>query len=209
VVVQMNDKDIPPPAGKLQRIVDHECGLPRTVPRVVQSAGPTEALAPGAERGKMRASDADRDDVVELLNLAYSEGRLSKDEYDARLESAMSARTFADLDLLVTDLPAARSSVVPPGTRATVVTPVAKVNALAIASLACGLAQFVFGPLAAIPAIVLGHVARAQIKRTGEQGAGLALAGLILGWVVVILAVIVIAVGLAIAAGVHGTAPMH
>jgi DUF1707 SHOCT-like domain/Domain of unknown function (DUF4190) len=209
VVVQMNDKDIPPPAGKLQRTVDHERGLRRTVPCVVQSAGRTGAFAAGGERGKIRASDADRDQVVELLNLAYSEGRLSKDEYDARLDSAMSARTFADLDRLVTDLPSARSSVVPPGTRATVVTPVAKVNALAIASLACGLAQFVFGPVAAIPAIILGHLARSQIKRTGEQGAGLALAGLILGWVVVILAVIVIAVGLAIAAGMHGTVPVH
>jgi Domain of unknown function (DUF1707)/Domain of unknown function (DUF4190) len=209
VVVQMNDKDIPPPADKLQRTVDYERGLRRTVPGVIQSAGGTGAFAAGGEQGKMRASDADRDRVVELLNLAYSEGRLSKDEYDARLDSAMSARTFADLDLLVTDLPSARSSVMPPGTGATVVTPVAKVNALAIASLACGLAQFVFGPLAAIPAIILGHVARSQIKRTGEQGAGLALAGLILGWAVVILAVIVIAVGLAIAAGMHGTAPMH
>ena len=108
----MNDKDIPPPADKLQRTVDHERGLRRTVPRVIQSAGRAGAFPAGGERGKMRASDADRDRVVELLNLAYSEGRLSKDEYDARLDSAMSARTFADLDLLVTDLPSARSSVV-------------------------------------------------------------------------------------------------
>jgi hypothetical protein len=40
-----------------------------------------------------------------------------------------------------------------------------------------------FGPLATIPAVVCGHVARSQIRRTGEQGAGLALAGLILGWI--------------------------
>ena len=180
-----------------------------TVPRVAQSAERRSAFGASGERAKMRASDADRDRVVELLNLAYAEGRLSKDEYDARLDSAMSARTFADLDLLVTDLPAARPSLVPPGTATTVLTPVAKINALAIASLACGLAQFVFGPVTAIPAIVLGHVARHQIKRTGEQGAGLALAGLILGWAVVILAIILIVVGLAVAAGMHGTVPMH
>ena len=65
------------------------------------------------------------------------------------------------------------------------------------------------GPLATIPAIVFGHVARHQIKRTGEQGAGLALAGLILGWVAVILGIVVIVVGLAVAAGMHGTMPMH
>jgi hypothetical protein len=49
----------------------------------------------------MRAADADRDRVAEFLNVAYSEGRLSKDEYDDRLENAFSARTHADLDLPV------------------------------------------------------------------------------------------------------------
>jgi hypothetical protein len=33
-----------------------------------------------------------------------------------------------------------------------------------------------------IPAVVLGHMARAEIRRTGEQGDGLAVAGLVLGW---------------------------
>jgi Domain of unknown function (DUF1707)/Domain of unknown function (DUF4190) len=200
------DNDTPLPADKSQRIADHERALQTTVPRVIQSAGPTRASAAGDERGKMRAADADRDHVVEILSTAYSQGRLSKDEYDARLENALSARTYADLDQLVTDLPVAQATMVPPVTT-TVVTPVAKTNALAMASLACALAQFVFGPVTAIPAIVFGHVARHQIKRTGEQGAGLALAGLILGWVTVILAIVLI--GLAIAAGMHGTMQMH
>jgi hypothetical protein len=183
-MVQMNDNDttlIPdnsPLADKLQRIADHERGERTTVP---------------AERGKMRAADADRDHVVEVLSMAYSEGRLSKDEYDGRLENALSARTYADLDQLVTDLPVAR---------ATAVTPVVGTNGLAIASLACGFVQFVFGPLTAIPAIVLGHVALHQIKRTGEQGAGLAFAGLILGWATVVLIVVV---GLVMSVGMHGT----
>ena len=43
------------------------------------------------ERARMRACDADRDRVVEHLNVAYSEGRLSKDEYDGRLEQALAA----------------------------------------------------------------------------------------------------------------------
>jgi hypothetical protein len=81
-------------------------------------------------------------------------------------------------------------------------------NEFAMASLACGLAQLVFGPVVAIPAIVLGHVARHQIKRTGEQGAGLALAGLMLGWVALIL-VIVLIVGLAMSVGIHGTTHLH
>jgi hypothetical protein len=53
-------------------------------------------------------------------------------------------------------------------------------------------AQFAFGPLPTIPAIVLGHMARHQIKRTGEQGAGMALAGLLLGWAAVILGVLAV-----------------
>jgi len=134
-------------------------------------------------RGQMRAADADRDRAVSFLTTAYTEGRLGKDEYDARLETALSARTYADLDQVVTDLPGAR---IPP------VRQVTTTNGLAVASLACGLAQFAFGPLPTIPAIVLGHVARHQIKRTGEQGAGMALAGLLLGWAAVALGVLVI-----------------
>jgi peptidyl-prolyl cis-trans isomerase B (cyclophilin B) len=52
-------------------------------------------------------------------------------------------------------------------------------------------------------------MARSQIKRTGEQGAGLALAGLILGWAAVILGIVLLVLGLAISIGMHGTMPMH
>jgi uncharacterized membrane protein len=148
--------------------------------------------------GRLRASDADRDRVAAILGEAYSEGRLSEDEYDGRLHAALSARTYADLDQLVTDLPAMRAAVV---------TPVPGTNGLAIASLACGLAQFVVGPFGTIPAIVLGHLSRRQIRRSGEQGAGLALAGLVLGWAAVILAIIVVAVGLAAFSQTSGPAP--
>ena len=140
---------------------------------------------PGGGRGQMRAADADRDRAVSYLTTAYTEGRLAKDEYDVRLETALSARTYADLDQVVTDLPGARIGPVP--RRGPTPT-----NGLAIASLACGVAQFAFGPLPTIPAIVLGHMARHQIKRTGEQGAGMALAGLLLGWAAVAIGVLAI-----------------
>ena len=159
----------------------------------------------GGGQGRMRAADADRDRVAGILGAAYGEGRLSRDEYDARLESALSARTYADLDHVLTDLPAAQAA--GPGSAAPAMP--ARINGLAIASLACGLAQFAVGPLATIPAIVLGHVARSQIRRTGDQGAGLALAGLALGWGAVILGIVLIAVGVAIAAGMHGAMPMQ
>ena len=149
-------------------------------------------------RGQMRAADVDRDRAVGFLTTAFTEGRLTKDEYDARVETALKARTYSDLDMVVTDLPGARGMPVvrPRGT-----------NGLAIASLACGISQFMLGPLPTIPAIVLGHMARHQIKRSGEDGAGLALAGLLLGWAAVVLGVLIVAGAVAVVAA-H-TAVVH
>jgi hypothetical protein len=68
----------------------------------------------------------------------------------------------------------------------------APTSGAAIASLVCGIAgMFLFFP-ATIPAIICGHVARARIRRTGEGGAGLALAGLILGYLGLVIVVAVI-----------------
>ena len=77
---------------------------------------------PGGGRGQMRAADADRDRAVNYLTTAYTEGRLAKDEYDARLETALSARTYADLDQVVTDLPVAPATVVTTAAKTTAVT---------------------------------------------------------------------------------------
>ena len=60
----------------------------------------------GGARRQMRAADVDRDRIAGILGTAYTEGRLAKDEYDARLGAALSARTYGDLDELMTDLPA-------------------------------------------------------------------------------------------------------
>ena len=146
-------------------------------------------------RGQMRAADVDRDRAVSFLTTAFTEGRLTKDEYDERVERALHARTYADLDMIVTDLPGARNVGTPPAVRPR------GTNGLAIASLACGIAQFMLGPLPTIPAIVFGHVARHQIKRTGEDGAGLALAGLILGWAAIVLGVLIVVGVAAVVAG--------
>jgi len=154
-------------------------------------AGHGYPAASGSRLGKMRAADADRDRVAEFLGTAYAEGRLTREEYDARLESALSAGTFADLDNVMIDLPRPMQSGLTPA-MPTPVVPVPATNGLAVASLVCGLAEFVV-PVAAIPAIVLGHTARRQIQRTGQQGAGLALAGLLLGWFWLILAVVAVA----------------
>jgi Domain of unknown function (DUF1707)/Domain of unknown function (DUF4190) len=147
--------------------------------------------APGVSRAQMRVSTMDRDRAVEVLAKAYTEGRLTKDEHDTRVEQAMTASTFADLDAVVADLP----SYSPPAYRPPAPPVAPRTNALAVASLACGIAQVIVGPLGTIPAIALGHLARHQIRRTGEGGAGLALAGLLLGWAAVALAGLLIIVG--------------
>lgn len=54
--------------------------------------------------GGYRASDADRDQVVEVLHTAYAEGRITVDEHAERTEAALQARTFDDLLSLTADL---------------------------------------------------------------------------------------------------------
>lgn len=59
---------------------------------------------PARTPGQLRASDADRGLVADLLSAAYAEGRLTKDELDERVAHAMAARTFDDLKPLTADL---------------------------------------------------------------------------------------------------------
>lgn len=53
----------------------------------------------------LRASDADRDAVADRLRRAAIEGRLDPDELDERLDTALRAKTYGELDRLVADLP--------------------------------------------------------------------------------------------------------
>jgi hypothetical protein len=63
----------------------------------------------------MRASDADRDRVVDVLRVAAGDGRLTPDELDERLEAALSSRTLGELAVLTADL-VAPDPVTQPGT---------------------------------------------------------------------------------------------
>lgn len=62
-----------------------------------------------ADRGygssAIRASDAERAEVTELLSKHYTEGRLDKTELDERMEQAMKAKTRGELSALLRDLP--------------------------------------------------------------------------------------------------------
>ncbi|MFF2652125.1 DUF1707 domain-containing protein [Streptomyces sp. NPDC058045] len=55
----------------------------------------------------LRASDADRDRVADILREALAEGRLTADEHAERVDGVYRAKTIAELEPLVRDLPAA------------------------------------------------------------------------------------------------------
>jgi hypothetical protein len=52
----------------------------------------------------MRASDRDRDVVLQVLGEGYADGRLDKDEYDARAASTSTAKTLGELAPIIADL---------------------------------------------------------------------------------------------------------
>jgi hypothetical protein len=66
------------------------------------------------EPGDLRAGDADRERVAERLRMALDEGRLNLHEYDERLRDAYGARTYAELNALLVDLPAGSSAELAP-----------------------------------------------------------------------------------------------
>jgi Domain of unknown function (DUF4190)/Domain of unknown function (DUF1707) len=127
--------------------------------------------------GAMRASDNDRWRVQSRLNDAFAEGRLTREEWDERATAVTSAATYADLARLTADLPVPDAPPSPPPVIAR-----QRTSGLAIASLVCGICQIGFPVPTGLVAIFLGHAARRRIRRTGERGDGLALAGLILGY---------------------------
>lgn len=63
--------------------------------------------------GLIRISDAERQETADRLKLAHDEGRLTLTEYDERVREAYAARTRADLDTLLSDLPSVRTRDLP------------------------------------------------------------------------------------------------
>lgn len=154
-------------------------------------------------------SDADRANVQAILNRAYAEGLLNQPDFQARAAQVAGARTYDQLSQLTADLgtplpPPAPGWGAPPPGYAPMPYPARPTNQLAIAALVCGCAQLFFWIFTGIPAVILGHIARRQIRETGENGDGMALAGLILGYVGIGLSVIfAVVIILIVVAAVH------
>jgi hypothetical protein len=69
-------------------------------------AQPPDQVPAAAGRGHLRASRADREQVVSILRAAFVQGRLGKDEFDLRVGQAFESRTYAELAAVTADLPA-------------------------------------------------------------------------------------------------------
>ncbi len=67
-----------------------------------------------ADNARLRASDADRDVVNDLLGTAYSEGRLTPAELDERSDQVAQSRTLGDLPPIIDDLVAPTSATLAP-----------------------------------------------------------------------------------------------
>jgi hypothetical protein len=78
-------------------------------------AGPGGEIAAGAGGDShLRASHADREQVIELLKAAFVQGRLARDEFDLRVGQVLASRTYADLTALTASIPAGLTGVQPP-----------------------------------------------------------------------------------------------
>jgi len=65
-------------------------------------------FAPAADAASVRASDADRDRIADILREAMAVGRLDAEEHSERLDAAYAAKTMGELQHLVRDLPEGR-----------------------------------------------------------------------------------------------------
>jgi hypothetical protein len=141
----------------------------------------------------MRAASADRERAVDVLKAGFAEGRLTQDEYNERMGRAYAARTYGELTALTADLPAGAVPTVWP---VPVYQPPVTTNSLARASLVLGVAEFFTMGLTSIPAIICGHMAKREMRQTGQRGDGLATSGLVLGYMAVIFWGILIALSI-------------
>src|SRR5262249_3126011 len=109
--------------------------------------GEVQAAAAGGH-GRLRASRADRERVIELLKVAFVQGRLTQDELDTRVGEAFASRTYADLADLTGDIPAGPAVAEPAGEPAG--TPVRTLAKAAHRSAICLLVAFALVGVAAL-----------------------------------------------------------
>jgi hypothetical protein len=165
-------------------------------------------MAASNNYGPMRATDADRDKVHAVLQAAYADGRLTWDEFDTRSTQLIESKTYNELSALTADL---RRPVPyqPPQYPQRPIGASSRTNGLAAVSLGFGIGQIILPFFGAIVAIVTGHIAHSQVRRTGERGDGMAIAGLVLGYLGILIPILLIIIGVAVGGGGGGHVQVH
>ena len=78
-------------------------------------AEPEDQMAVAAEgHSRLRASHADREHAIDMLKAAFVQGRVTKDEFDARVGQAFASRTYAELAVVTADIPVTQIADQPP-----------------------------------------------------------------------------------------------
>ena len=66
-----------------------------------------------AAAASLRASRAERERVIDLLKAAFAQGRLDRNEFDARIGQALASRTYGELAAVTADIPAEPTAALP------------------------------------------------------------------------------------------------
>jgi putative transcriptional regulator len=72
-------------------------------------------VAPEQDRGGLRASDADREQAIDVLKAAFVRDRLARTEFQARVGQALASRTYAELAAATDGIPGQLAADQPPG----------------------------------------------------------------------------------------------
>jgi pyruvate/2-oxoglutarate dehydrogenase complex dihydrolipoamide acyltransferase (E2) component len=87
---------------------------PAPEPDQARAPGPRDSAPAVPAAPAIRASDRERDAAVQQLQVAFAEGRIDDQEFEERMRAALVARTRAELDQVLADLPRAASRAVAP-----------------------------------------------------------------------------------------------
>lgn len=146
-------------------------------------------MEPHWAAGYYLTSDADRERAIEALKQNFQAGRLTVEELSERIGRALGARTFAELDVVMTGLPWQRATLpmypnLPPYSPSFYTPAVPQSKGMGITAFVLGVLGFLCG-LTAVPAVILGLVALTDGERREDRGFAIAGLGAGLMWMAV------------------------